>query len=349
MKDLKYLLAYTGPLLVFLGLNWKGYWTFGFTLEAFFVLPLLELAIPRDKTNVGPEEEPERSARWFFDLLLYLHVPILFGLTAWYLYIITTFPLQTYEMVGLTLSQGIFLGAFGINVAHELGHRTSTFEQLLSKILLLPCLYMHFIIEHNRGHHKNVGTDEDPASAKKGEVVFAFWIRSVIGGYLNAWKLEANRLSRNGKSAFSLSNEMIRFTFWQLLYLGTVTYFLGWQGLGFALAIAIIGFLLLETVNYIEHYGLRREKLPNGKYERVEIYHSWNSNHEMGRIFLYELTRHADHHYKATRKYQILRHFDDSPQLPVGYPGAIILALFPPIWFRIMDRKVDYYMQKIKA
>ncbi|MEZ4980304.1 MAG: alkane 1-monooxygenase [Saprospiraceae bacterium] len=349
MKDLKYLLAYTGPLLVFLGLNWNGWWTWGFTIESFLILPVLELFIKRDTSNVNQEEESSREGMWFFDLLLYSHVPILFLLTFWYLQLITSGTLSTFEMVGLTASQGIFLGGFGINVAHELGHRTRPIERIMAKTLLLPNLYMHFIIEHNLGHHKNVGTDADPASAKKGELVFFFWIRSVVGSYLNAWKLEAKKMKREGKSTFSLSNEMIRFTLFEMAYLAIISWYFGSQGLIFAIIIAAIGFLLLETVNYIEHYGLRRKMLPSGKYERVEIYHSWNSNHEVGRIFLYELTRHADHHYKATRKYQNLRHFDDSPQLPVGYPGAIILALFPPIWFRIMNPRVDFYMKKLSA
>ncbi|MCB0661962.1 MAG: fatty acid desaturase, partial [Saprospiraceae bacterium] len=182
MKDLKYLLAYTGPILVFLGLYWNGYWTYGFAIESFLLLPVLELLMPRDKSNVAAEEEDNKSNQWFFDLLLYLHVPILFSLIIWYLFEITSGTHATYEMVGMTISQGIFLGAFGINVAHELGHRTSKFEQFLAKVLLMPCLYMHFIIEHNRGHHKNVGTEEDPASARKGEIVFFFWVRSIVGG-----------------------------------------------------------------------------------------------------------------------------------------------------------------------
>ena len=125
-----------------------------------------------------------------------------------------------------------------------------------------------------------------------------------------------------------------------LFYLIAVWALFGWSGVAFAVAIALLAILQLETVNYIEHYGLRRKKMPSGFYEKVGPQHSWNSNHEFGRILLYELTRHSDHHYKATRKYQILRHFDKSPQLPHGYPASMMMALLPPLWFSVMDKRI---------
>ena len=207
---------------------------------------------------------------------------------------------------------------------------------------------MHFIIEHNFGHHKNVGTPEDPATSRRGELVFAFWLRSTIHGYLNAWKIEGKRLSANGKSFWSIQNEMIRFTFIQAIYLTLLAFAFTPDILFFAVSAAATGFLLLETVNYIEHYGLMRRKLASGRYESVTLQHSWNSSHELGRIFLYELTRHADHHYRATRKYQILRHHDTSPQLPMGYPIAMLLSLIPPLWFRIVHPLLDRVTQENK-
>jgi alkane 1-monooxygenase len=251
--------------------------------------------------------------------------------------------LAIYELIGITLSTGIIVGTIGINVAHELGHRVKKYEQTLSKSLLLSALYMHFFIEHNRGHHKNIATEEDPASARFGENLYSFWIRSTVGGYFNAWRLEAERLERRNLPVFSIHNEMLVFQIIQITYLVAVGLIFGWMMIPFAIAIAIVGFLELETVNYIEHYGLRRKKLPSGRYEKVTMHHSWNSNHEMGRLLLYELTRHSDHHYKATRKYQVLRHFDESPQLPYGYPGSMLLSMIPPLWFKVMDRKVRDY------
>ncbi|MEL6941267.1 MAG: alkane 1-monooxygenase [Bacteroidota bacterium] len=241
------------------------------------------------------------------------------------------------------MSLGTMLGACGINVAHELGHRTNKREQFLAKLFLLPELYMHFFIEHNRGHHKNIATDLDPASARYGEWLPVFWVRSVVGSYFSAWKLERQRLKRDGKAILSWNNEMIRFQLTQLAYLATVALVWDVRTMIFAIAVAIMAFLLLETINYIEHYGLRRKKLSNGRYEHVGVQHSWNSNHEVGRIVLYELTRHSDHHHKATKKYQILDHHDVAPQLPYGYPTSMLMALVPPLWFAVMNKRVKAY------
>ncbi len=340
-RDFKYLIAYIAPLAAFLGVYLQGAWSFGSIYVGFVMIPLFELFTPQSAANISPEEEPSRAASLFFDLLLYLNIPILYGLIAYYFHTLHTEPLATYEIVGMTMSVGLIVGTIGINVGHELGHRQTRYEQLMAKALLLPALYMHFIIEHNRGHHKNVATEEDPASARLGESLYAFWWRSVTGGYLNAWRLEKERLEKKGLPALSRHNEMIRFTVFQLGYLATVGLIFSPAMVAYAAAIAVFGFLMLESVNYIEHYGLRRRKLPSGQYERVSPGHSWNSDHELGRIFLYELTRHSDHHYKATRKYQVLRHFDDSPQLPLGYPGSILLSLVPPAWFGLMNSRVE--------
>ena len=340
-KDIKYLIAYIAPLAAFAGIYYGGVWSLGAFYVGFLIIPLMELFLPQFTENIPEEEEPSRTKRFFFDLLLYLNLPIMYGLL-WYLFsTVAAGGLATYEIVFLILNVGTIAGTIGINVAHELGHRPEWYNQLISKTLLLTALYMHFNIEHNRGHHKNVGTDEDPASAKYGESIYHFWWRSTTGAYRNAWTLEKERLNRQGKSAWSIHNEMIWFQVIQVAYIVTVGLWFGWEIALLAIAVAIVGFLLLESVNYIEHYGLRRKKLASGRYETVRAVHSWNSNHELGRIFLYELTRHSDHHYKATRKYQVLRHFDESPQLPYGYPGSIVLSLIPPVWFRVMNGRVE--------
>ncbi len=341
MKDAKYLIAYIAPLSAVAGLYFGGWWSFGMAYVAFGLIPFFELFLPKSIDNHAAEVEDDRSRHPFFDVLLYSHIPIMYALIAWACVKLQSGDLSRLEMVGMTFNIGIMIGAFGINVAHELGHRTSKFEQFLSKALLLPALYQHFFIEHNRGHHKNVATEQDPATSRKGENIYAFWWRSVSGSYLDAWALEADRLKREGKSTFTFDNEMIRFQLIQLFYLGIVWAVFGGPSVIFAITVAIIGFLLLETVNYIEHYGLQRKMQENGRYEPVLPHHSWNSDHELGRIFLYELTRHSDHHYKATRKYQVLRHFDKSPELPFGYPMCMILALVPPLWFRLMDKQLS--------
>ena len=340
MRDLKYLLAYLVPASALLGLAWHGIWSWMTVALVFGLLPVLELYTPKSILNVPKEDEEHRARRAFFDWLLYLNAPLLFGIVGWYLWLVAAQTLGIAEIIGLTLAVGIVAGTCGINVAHELGHRTNRKEQVLAQIMLLPSLYQHFFVEHNRGHHKNVATDEDPASARLGENVFRFWLRSVTGGWRSAWALERERLAKSALPTTYWDNTMLRYSFCQTIWLVAILFFLGWQALLGAIAVAIIGFLLLETVNYIEHYGLRRKILATGRPEPVSPCHSWNSNHELGRIFLYELTRHSDHHFKSTRKYQILRHLDESPQMPFGYPTSIILALMPILWFRLMDKKV---------
>lgn len=343
-KGLKYLIAYIAPASAYLGVYLQGAWSFSGVYVAFVLIPILDMLAPQSDANYAPEEEKERLSNPFFDILLYANIPILFVLAACYFNTIAAGGLAAYEILGMTLSVGIIVGTIGINVAHELGHRSNRAEQAMAKLLLLTALYMHFFIEHNRGHHKNVATDADPASARLGETAYAFWLRSISGSYRNAWRLEKERLAKKDVQCWSWKNEMVRFTFYQLAYLLLIGLIWGWQMSGFALAIAAVGVLLLESVNYIEHYGLRRRMLPDGRYERVSPFHSWNSDHEPGRIFLYELTRHSDHHYKTSRKYQVLRHFDDSPQMPAGYPASILLALVPPAWFHIMNEKVKAVM-----
>ncbi len=268
-------------------------------------------------------------------------VPIHFLLVFWFLAVMGSFHGHWWERAGLVLSMGIMCGVFGINLAHELGHRKNSIERFLAKSLLMTSLYMHFNIEHNKGHHKNVATPEDPSSARKGESLYFFWLRSVFGTWISAWKIEYSRLKKNGNSPFSLRNEMIRILMAQSFWLFTIWYFFGMESLIFFVFAAIIGFLLLETVNYIEHYGLRRKQLPNGNYERALPIHSWNSDHILGRILLFELSRHSDHHYLASKKYQILSYHPESPQMPSGYPGMMLLALLPPLWFLIMDPLVE--------
>jgi alkane 1-monooxygenase len=337
MGDFKYFVAYLLPLSVWWSLHAQGVWAFSGFVLGFVLLPGLELLTKGDPRNYSPKDESRRLGKRFFDILLYLNVPILYGLLSLYLNALQTGGLAAYEIAGMTISMGIACGTVGINVAHELGHRQHWAERLMAKMLLLPSHYMHFIIEHNLGHHKNVSTDLDPASARLNESIYAFYLRSVVGSYVDAWRIESKLLAKRGLTALHPSNAMLHFVLVQGCYLAAVFWFFGPQPLMGALAVGIIGFLLLETVNYIEHYGLRRRLLPSGRYEPVQPWHSWNSDHELGRIFLYELTRHSDHHYKATRKYQVLRHFDESPQLPVGYPAAMLLAMVPPLWFRTMN------------
>jgi alkane 1-monooxygenase len=248
--------------------------------------------------------------------------------------------LSVWDRAGRIGAMGILCGSFGINVAHELGHRVNRFEQFLAKSLLLTSLYMHFFTEHNKGHHKRVATPEDPSSARYGEMIYTFWFRTVIMGYLSAWHIANEECIKKGRSPLSIHNEMIRFQLIQLSLMALIYWAFGGWVLLYFLAAAGMGILLLETVNYIEHYGLQRKATGEGKYERAMPEHSWNSDHMIGRLFLFELSRHSDHHYLASRKYQILRHHDEAPQMPTGYPGMMLLSLLPPAWFAVMNPRI---------
>jgi len=341
MRDLKYLLAYVAPISAFIGLYFQGWFSPGSFYIAFVFIPLVELFRNGNTDNFSQEVEDSKSIDKIFDILLYLNVPILFLLITYFFYTVTYQQLSNWEIGLSVLNVGIVVSTIGINVAHELGHRQTAFEQNLSKLLLTTALYTHFFIEHNRGHHKHVATPADPASARLNEPLYVFWFRSSIHGYIHAWRLENIRLKTMGLSAFSLQNQMLRLQLLQLLYIIIIGIVFGPVAILYAIAIAVVAFLLLETVNYVEHYGLQRKQLPSGKYEAVQPWHSWNSNHDLGRIYLYELTRHSDHHFKATRKYQILRSFEESPQLPFGYPGSMIISFIPPIWYHLMNKRVE--------
>jgi alkane 1-monooxygenase len=337
MRDAKYLFAYLLPLSGYLGLYLGGIWAPGSIYVGFVLIPLLEQVWPQRPNTIDPDTEEARSQRRFFDWLLYLNLPLLYGAVFYFCTLVEAGGYTTGELIGWVGNVGLMIGAMGINVGHELGHRSNKTEQLLAQALLLPGLYLHFFIEHNRGHHKNVATPADPASAERGQTLYAFWVQSVVGSWRNAWRLEAERLQRAGLPVVSWHNLMVRFQVVQLLYLAAIGLAFGPFVLAMVVAAGVFGFLMLESVNYIEHYGLRRRLLPSGRYEPVSPLHSWNSDHELGRIFLYELTRHSDHHFKATRKYQILRRYNESPQLPAGYPASILLSLVPPLWFWVME------------
>ena len=344
MKDLKYLFALTIPLSAFIGLQLKGEWLFFTPVYAFVFIPIIEHFLSASTENFSKKTKEKRAVSRFFDWMLYANVPIVFGLLIWSFYVVSTVNLSSIELVGLVVSVGMVLTTNGINVAHELGHRQESRERFLSKALLLPCLYMHFYIEHNHSHHLNAATKEDPATARYNQTLYSFWITSTVRQYFSAWKVQMKLLKNNNRTFFSLYNDVFWYVIIQFAYLLCVYISFGALGLSVAIAAGVVSFLFLETVNYIEHYGLLRLKNASGRYERVQKIHSWNSNHVVGRIILYELTRHSDHHYKSSKKYQVLESHEESPILPYGYPTSMVLAMIPPLWFRIMNKRVPSNM-----
>jgi len=236
-------------------------------------------------------------------------------------------PLSIVEKIGRISSMGIMCGVLGINLGHELGHRLNRTEQFLGELMLLTSLNTHFLPYHNGGHHFNVATPHDAATARKNEVLYIFWFRSHFSSYFEAWQLETKRMIASGKSSFSLHHKMVKYTIANLLLLMTIFYFFGLAILLYFVAAAVIGILLLQTVNYIEHYGLLRTKNEHGRYERVKHIHSWNSDHIIGRLVLFNLSRHSDHHYNGSKHYQVLKSLPESPQMPTGYPGMMLFSL----------------------
>ena len=314
-------------------------------LYAFAFMPIVELLINPKEKNMSEAEEQVAKEDKLYDIWLYLMVPFQYAALVFFLISLQDTTLTTIEYIGRIAVMGLLCGTFGINVGHELGHRRNLYERNMAKALLLTSLYMHFYIEHNKGHHKNVSTIEDPSSARRGEPIYLFYFRTVIMGFLSACHIAGEDQQKKGKPILHFSNQMIQFQLLQLALVVIVYFIFGLKIMMAFMAAATIGFLLLETVNYIEHYGLERKLGSSGQYERAMPQHSWNSNHILGRLMLFELSRHSDHHYLASRKYQILRNHEEAPQMPTGYPGMMILSLFPPLWFRIMNRKIDRLKQ----
>jgi alkane 1-monooxygenase len=340
-------LKYTIPLFVFalaiIAFMQHGIYCWLGLIYAWIIIPVAELFIKPDAGNMTAAEEELAKKDKVYDWMLYIAVILLYPALILFLFSMKEESLPAIDRIARILTMGLLCGTFGINVGHELGHRVNRFEKILAKASLLTSLYMHFYIEHNKGHHKHVATEEDPGSARLNEPVYIFYLRTLIFSYINAWRIANKDVYKKNKHFLSFSNEMIQMHLVQIAFVLIVLVMFGWVITLYYLAAAFIGILLLETVNYIEHYGLSRRKIGGGKYERAMPQHSWNSDHVIGRIMLFELSRHSDHHFLASRKYQILRHHENAPQMPTGYPGMMILSLFPPAWFYVMHRRMKHY------
>ncbi len=345
--DPKRLLWLLGPAVPAIGISMllayiqtEAVWTLWFVVAlVHIILPTLDWLFGEDAENPPDSALQGLESDRYYSWVLYVFVPLQLAMTLLGAWLAVSADLPWYHLVGLALSVGMVNGV-AINTSHELGHKKDKFDRWMARISLAPTFYGHFYVEHNRGHHKNVATPEDPASSRFGESFWGFLPRTVIGSVRSAWHLERERLARLGKGVWSMENENLQSWGMSVLLFAAVVAVLGWVALPFMIIQAIYGFHLLEVVNYLEHYGLCRQKKADGRYERCEPEHSWNSNHMVTNLFLYHLQRHSDHHANPTRKYQALRHFEHSPQLPTGYAGMITLAYFPPIWYAIMNKRV---------
>ncbi|HEX5167754.1 MAG TPA: fatty acid desaturase [Cyclobacteriaceae bacterium] len=353
LRKIGFFSAFILPLLVVAGFYGGGWWNYLSVLFAFILLPLIDQLIGLDTSNIPEDEIKIVSEEFYYRFVTYVWTYVQFAFVVWGVFVIARRDLSVLEWIGFTLGFAVVTGGIGITVAHELGHKKSSLERLYSKILLMTVCYMHFYIEHNRGHHVMVATPEDPATAKRNESFYSFWVRSVFKGYAHAWQLENERLRKKGKSMMSLDDEMIAFALLPLLFCASLTVIasllmdrITWEVPVFFFTQSILAFTLLELVNYVEHYGIARREISPGKYEKVNPLHSWNASHMLSNFFLFQLQRHSDHHLTAHKRYQVLDHHDESPQLPFGYPTMIMLALIPPVWFGIMNARLDSWSKK---
>ena len=322
---------------------WFG---FGFF---YALVPICENLFGQDTHNppreaIGPLRDDK-----FYSWIVFAAVPLIYFSWAFNAWFVANTELSTIGYIAVTLGTGMMLGG-SLNAGHETGHRRDPVSLFFARLFLSISFMGHFRIEHNLGHHVQVGTKEDSATSKMGQNFYAFTMRELPGGYARAWDIESKRLKRSGKSVFNLQNELLQN--WSLTFImyGAIIYAFGWYLLPFLLGAALFANLMLSSANYIEHYGLIRQKRDDGKYERVQPHHSWNANHILSNILLFHLQRHSDHHAHAERPYQCLRHFDSSPQLPFGYFTMYLLAWVPPLWFRVVDpllaKQVGHDMEK---
>jgi len=326
---------------------WTGQdilWYFG-PFFVFVVIPIFDIIAGLDRNN-PPDEvlealENDKYYRW----VTYLFIPAQLISLIWGAYLFgggtfgDTAPLDLVDKIGLALGLGMVAG-IGINTAHELGHKKEKHERWFARIALAQTFYGHFFIEHNRGHHVRVATPEDPASARIGETVWEFMPRTVSGSLRSAWGLEKRRLERRNQSPWTIRNDVLNAWAFSVVLWGGLMIVFGREIFPYLVLQAVVGIWLLESVNYLEHYGMKRAKLESGRYERVNPSHSWNSNNIGTNVLLYHLQRHSDHHANPTRRYQALRDFKESPVLPTGYAGMIVLTWVPAIWRKTMDKRV---------
>jgi alkane 1-monooxygenase len=331
-------LAFTASLLAFV-LTGQWWCMLLAPLVIHVFLPVLDRVFGEDFSNPPESAVEQLDQDLFYRALVWAYVPLQWAGTVLGAWIATTLPLPWLGYAALVLTVGAING-IGIGTAHELGHKKETLDRWLSKIALAPSAYGHFFVEHNRGHHKRVATPEDPASARMGESFWAFLPRSVWGSLKSAWALEQERLNKQGHSVWHLQNNNLQAWGLTLLLFAALSAWLGWMALPFLLVQAVYASSMLEVVNYVEHYGLLRQQDASGRYVRCEPAHSWNSNHLVGNLLLYQLQRHSDHHAHPSRRYQALRHFAAAPQLPAGYATMITVAYLPPLWFAWMDGRV---------
>jgi len=345
-RSFPFALALVTPTLCGIAVLLKGPFLLLPPFYLFVFTPIMDLVLGKSTKPLEPEEAAEKWRDLRYDIWLWLWMPLQVIVQGIGLYMAarTQDPI---ELVGLIFASGL-LGGIGINVAHEFMHRKGRAERAAAEVILTTVSYAHFSIEHVLGHHKNVATKNDPASAAKGELLYTFLPRSIYKSVLSAWALETARVEKL-KVPFGLSDRRLRYPLFLALLIIGVTLTGGLGGLIYFLGQSLVAIVLLETINYLEHYGLSRKELSNGAFERVQPEHSWNSAHRLTNWYLFQLPRHADHHAQASRPYFALRHLPEGPQLPAGYGTMLMAAFVPPLWFAVMDPRVEAWKARVSA
>ena len=299
----------------------------------------MDFVLGEDLSNPPESAVPQLEADRYYRWINYAVVPVLWGGLLFNCIYLATHALPWYSWLATVVTTGSMLG-FGLNLSHELGHKKDWIGRKIALFNTALGGYGHFSIEHNRGHHRHVATPEDPASSKMGESIYRFALRELPGAFVRAWQLEAERLNVRHKSVWSMDNEILQAGLVTVLLYGSLIALYGAPMVPILLLVAFWGAFQLTSANYIEHYGLVRKKLPNGRYEPCQPHHSWNSNHLVSNLVVFHLQRHSDHHANAMRGYQSLRNFPELPTLPSGYFGMFLVAYVPPLWFALMDPRV---------
>jgi alkane 1-monooxygenase len=337
LPALPYLLGFLLPPLVMVCVTERGAWTYAPIAVMFLAIPAVDMLLGMAD---AARQSPDLDRNIYFKAVTWAWVPVQLGLLVWVLATVTNGGLTAFEIVGATVSMGGVAGAIGITFAHELVHRSHAYERALGEALLASVSYTHFAIEHVHGHHRHVGTPRDPATARFGESFYRFLPRTLAGGVASAWHLEGERLARRRKGVWSPSNRMLRYAATQIAMYGVTSLVFGAIGAAVLVGQAAVACSILEVINYVEHYGLVRTEVAPGEYERIAPQHSWDSSYRVSNWMLINLARHSDHHCVAAKRFQSLELLPQAPQLPGGYGAMFLLALVPPLWFRVMNPRV---------
>ncbi len=341
MQALPFALSLTFVPIAVMAMVYGGAWTMAGGIYGLMLIPIADYFVGLNTSNASTQSSDD-SLFWY-RIITWAWVPIQLGIIFSLIAVAgLTSHLTKTEFLAAAVSTGLMTGGVGITYAHEMMHQTNRFERTLAEILMTSTLYGHFCIEHVAGHHVNVATPKDPVTARFGESFYWYFPRAVFGSLFSAWGIQRERLQRRGYPVWHFSNAFWRYLFFYAAYFGVAYALAGWFGVKLFVLQAFVAFALLETINYVEHYGLMRRPLGGGRYEPVQPHHSWNASHRITNYFLINLQRHSDHHKNPMRRFPALQHYDEehAPQLPFGYPAMLLIALAPPLWFRIMNPRV---------